>query len=248
MPTVDSFLSGSVTASSFSVPALRVKASALFARADQIANSWGASKPILILSFKIAVSYAHSVEKMSSNIDEEIRTLEHAITLYVSTLMPMDQLDVVLPDERHSLIMDHTLAQCAIIYLYRPFALDDAMAFDKSSRASRACISIIKHISDQDFPFLEPIIGVSFYQTPSFCRSLLISVLPPFQPCWWSVADIIIRDLDTLENSWPLVDHSETRNELSILLYAMSSLSNRFPVVGRRYHDLRYASYILSSL
>ncbi|PPQ68192.1 hypothetical protein CVT25_015024 [Psilocybe cyanescens] len=191
LPTVRSFLSGSVSASSFSVPALRVKASALFASADRLSSSW-------------------SAKKMTTSVNEEMRALEHTITLFLSTLIPMDQLDAVLPEERHSLIMAHTLAHCATIYLFRPFALDDAMCFDKSSRASRACISVIKRLSDRDFAFLDPIIG----------------------PCWWSVADIIIRDLDTLERSWPLVDHSDLRNELGVLLYAMTSLSTRFPVVA----------------
>ncbi len=44
MPTIRSFLSGAVSASSFSTPALRVKASALFAHADHLAASWNPSK------------------------------------------------------------------------------------------------------------------------------------------------------------------------------------------------------------
>lgn len=192
LPTIRSFLSGSVSPSSFSVPALRVKASALFASADHLSSKWTSSS------------------KPTTGLNEEMRSLEHTITLFLSTLVPIDQLDAILPEERHSLIMAHTLAHSATIHLHRSFALDDAISFDKSSRASRACISVIKHISDRDFAFLEPIIG----------------------PCWWSVADIIIRDLGALERSWPLVDHNELRNDLGILLYAMTSLSTRFPVVA----------------
>jgi hypothetical protein len=192
LPTVRSFLSGSVSPNGFSVPALRAKASALFASADHLSSKWTSSS------------------KSSTSLNEEMRSLEHAITLFLSTLIPIDQLDAVLPEERHSLIMAHTLAHAATIHLHRSFAMDDAMSFDKGSRASRACISIIKHISDRDFAFLEPIIG----------------------PCWWSVADIIIRDLDALERSWPLVDHSELRNELGVLLYAMTGLRTRYPIVA----------------
>jgi len=191
LPTIRSFLSGSVSPTGFSVPALRAKASALFASADYLASKWTSSSK-------------------STSFNEDMQTLEHTITLFLSTLIPIDQLDAVLPEERHSLIMAHTLAHSATIYLHRSFAMDDAMSFDKSSRASRACISVIKHISERDFAFLEPIIG----------------------PCWWSVADIVIRDLDTLESSWPLVDHSELRNDLGVLLYAMTSLNTRFPIIA----------------
>ncbi|KAF8973313.1 hypothetical protein BDZ97DRAFT_1912864 [Flammula alnicola] len=192
LPTIRSFLSGSVSASSFSVPALRVKASALFAHADHLSASWNPNA------------------KTPSRLSEDMQSLEHTITLFLSTLIPINQLDTVLPEERHSLIMAHTLAHSATIHLHRSFALDDAMSFEKSSQASRDCISVIKQISDRDFAYLEPIIG----------------------PCWWSVADIIIRDLDTFETSWPLVDRSELRNDLGVILYAMTSLSTRFPVVA----------------
>jgi hypothetical protein len=91
-----------------------------------------------------------------------MRTLEHTITLFLSTLVPINQLDAVLPEERHSVVMAYTLAHSATIQLHRGFALEDSMSFDHSSRASRACIAVIKYISERDFAFLEPIIGVRF--------------------------------------------------------------------------------------
>ncbi|KAF9478626.1 hypothetical protein BDN70DRAFT_808426 [Pholiota conissans] len=192
LPTIRSFLSGSVSATSFSIPALRVKASALFAHADHLSAGWDSNG------------------KASSRMSDEMRTLEHTIVLFLSTLLPINQLDTILHAERHSMIMAHTLAHTATIYLHRSFALDDPMSFEKSSQAARACVSLIKQISDRDFAFLEPMIG----------------------PCWWSTADIIVRDLDALEASWPLADHSELRNDLGVLLYAMTSLSTRFPIVA----------------
>lgn len=89
-----------------------------------------------------------------------MRSLEHTIALFLSTLIPINQLDTILPAERHSTIMAHTLAHSATIYLHRSFALDDPMSFKKSSQAARACVSLIKQISERDFAFLEPMIGV----------------------------------------------------------------------------------------
>jgi len=89
-----------------------------------------------------------------------MRALEHTITLFLSTLVPINQLDTVLPEERQSLVMVYTLAHSATIHLHRRFALEDSVSFDQCSQAAQACISVIKYISDRDFAFLEPIIGV----------------------------------------------------------------------------------------
>lgn len=86
--------------------------------------------------------------------------MEHTITLFLSRLVPVNQLDSVSPEERHSIIMAHTLAHSATIHLHRSFALDDAMSFEKSSQAAQACITLIKQLSERDFAFLEPMIGV----------------------------------------------------------------------------------------
>lgn len=98
--------------------------------------------------------------KPPPRLHEEMRALEHTITLFLSTLVPINQLDAVLPEEKHSVITAYTLAHSATIHLHRGFALEDSMSFDHSSRASRACIAVIKYISERDFAFLDPIIGV----------------------------------------------------------------------------------------
>jgi hypothetical protein len=188
LPTIRAFLSGTISPAGFSIAALRVKSSALFAHADHLSADC----------------------TKSSRLNEEIQSLEHTITLFLSTLIPITQLDAVLPDEKHGLIVTYSLAHAAMIHLHRAFALTDAVSFEKCSQASRACISVVKHISDGDFAFLEPITG----------------------PCWWSVADILIRDLDALRASWPLADHSELHNDLAVLLYAMTRLGGHFPLIA----------------
>jgi hypothetical protein len=204
LPTIRAFLSGSVSPASFSIAALRVKASALFAHADYLSANCNYLAPSCDLDTQ---GFAGT---KSSQLSDEIQTLEHTITLFLSTLIPITQLDAVLPDEKHGLIIAYSLAHTAMIHLHRTFAMGDAVSFEKCSQASRACISVVKHISDGDFAFLEPIIG----------------------PCWWSVADILIRDLDALRVSWPLADLSELRNDLTILLYAMTRLGGHFPLIA----------------
>jgi hypothetical protein len=192
LPTIRAFLEGKVTSNGFSIPALRVKASTLFAQADALSKNWDPrSKPV-------------------AQFTEEVQTLEHSIALFLSTLIPPSQLDSVLPEDKHILIATHTLAHAAIIQLLRSFAQDDVNSFSKCLHAARSSVAIIKHTSDGDFAFLDPIIG----------------------PCWWSVAEILIRQLDTLETTWPLMDTTEVRTELATIAYAMTSLSSRFPIIG----------------
>jgi hypothetical protein len=136
-----------------------------------------------------------------------------------------------LPDEKHGLIVTYSLAHTAMIHLHRTFALSDAVSFEKCSQASRACISVVKHISDGDFAFLEPIIGV---RTLCFILPVMHILNCLYtQPCWWSVADILVRDLDALRVSWPLADHSDLRNDLAVLMYAMNRLGGHFPLIGK---------------
>ena len=41
-----------------------------------------------------------------------------------------------------------------------------------------------------------------------------------------------MRDLDALRVSWPLADHSDLRNDLAVLMYAMNRLGGHFPLIG----------------
>lgn len=44
--------------------------------------------------------------------------------------------------------------------------------------------------------------------------------------------DTLIRELNLIETSWPIVDSAEIRNEIGSLLYAMTSLGSRYPLLG----------------
>lgn len=192
IPTIRAFLSGSISPSAFSMSALRAKASGLFAEADSLATRYNSGSE-------------------SASLMEEVHSLEHTITLFLSTLLPFDQLGApLLSNEKSTLFMCHTLAHSAIIHLHRPFALHDPASFTKSTEAAQACVSIIRLISNEEIRFLEPIVA----------------------PCWWSVADVLLRDMDMLENAWAIVDHHKTRADIDSVLYAMCKLRDLFPVIA----------------
>jgi hypothetical protein len=118
--------------------------------------------------------------KTSAALTQEIQLLEKAIAHFFTTLIPLDQLDSLLPEDKSTLLTVHTLVHTALIQIYRPLASDDPVFFEKCSNAARACVSVVKYINDQDYDFLEPIIGVCFMQliiithrSPS-CLALLV--------------------------------------------------------------------------
>ncbi|KAK0475557.1 hypothetical protein IW261DRAFT_1567958 [Armillaria novae-zelandiae] len=189
--TIAGFLNGDVASGSFSLQTLRAKASTLFAHADQLSRAWDSRKP-------------------SPVNQDQIRALEITITRFLSTLPPVHSLDATMPDDRQILITVHTLAHASIIILHQPFARDDAHSYERSSRAARACASIIKSMTDSDFNFLDPIVGT----------------------CWTSAAEIIVRELDTLESAWSPMNSSDVRTELRTILYAMTNFHSRFPILG----------------
>jgi hypothetical protein len=120
--------------------------------------------------------------KLSDAYHQEIHSLEVAISAFISTLPPLHQLATTGSEDRPILITVHTLAQAAIIHLYQRFAPDDPVAYDKCSRAARACGAVITHMTDPDFVFLEPIIGVchlavcSSSATDLFCLVALLGI------------------------------------------------------------------------
>ncbi|ESK90577.1 hypothetical protein Moror_4260 [Moniliophthora roreri MCA 2997] len=188
--TVRNFLQGDMS-DGYSMLALRSKASALFSRADQLALRW------------------NSRIKPTGGYPEDMQALELTITRFLATLVPIHQLNARMPEEKQMLIVVHTLVQAALMHLYQRFAQDDAVAYEKCSQAAKACVAIIKYISDQDYDFLDPILG----------------------SCWTTAAEFLIREVVNIENSWPL-SSGDVRNDISTIIFAMNALNARFPVLG----------------
>ncbi|KAJ7252117.1 hypothetical protein B0H12DRAFT_1233997 [Mycena haematopus] len=189
--TIKSLLEGDVVDNGYSTPALRAKASALFERADSLSTSWD------------------SRVKLSDSFSQEIQALDLTIDTFVSTLPPLHQLATMGSEDRYVLITVHTLTQAAIIHLHQRFAPNDPVSYDKCSRAARTCGTIITHLTDPDFVFLDPILG----------------------PCWTSAAETLLREISAI-SSWSPINSADVRNEFGTILYAMTNLASQFPLLG----------------
>ncbi|GBE80506.1 hypothetical protein SCP_0302210 [Sparassis crispa] len=175
----------------FSTIALRAKASVLFEAADRLSSSF----------MRLPAS---------NTMMDEFRVLEHTITRFTATLLPLHQLSAAVPEEKFTLIVVHSLAHAAMIHLHAPFVERDPISREKCARAARAMMLVTKHIAELDFDFLEPIVG----------------------PCWLSGAKVLESELIRLQASWPPPNMMEIRGELGGFLFVLTKLSARFPLLG----------------
>lgn len=90
----------------------------------------------------------------------DFRTHEITIGRFLTTLLPVHQLDAALPADRRAYVVVHTVAHAAVIELHQRFARTDPTSFEKCLRAARAALALVKHVADTDFEFLDPVIGV----------------------------------------------------------------------------------------
>jgi hypothetical protein len=92
---------------------------------------------------------------------DEIRVMDVTILAFLSSLLPVHQLDSALGEMRQLILTAHTLAHTATIQLYRRFAKDDGVSYDKCVQAARNIVDICRSVNGHDFGFLDPVIGVS---------------------------------------------------------------------------------------
>lgn len=175
--TMRTFFDGRVSnlGGCFSPLALRVKASALFHHAHQLASNWDQRRRLDPACY-LQPSDDYAALSLSNAFMDDFQTLEHTIACFHSTLIPVHQLDATVPNDKHGYITIHTLAHVAIIHLYYPLGHEDPAAYEKCLRAARCCVSITKSITEPDYELLDPILGVSLSLLCSDTRFIVLSL------------------------------------------------------------------------
>ncbi|KAL4073767.1 hypothetical protein J3A83DRAFT_4231221 [Scleroderma citrinum] len=176
----------------FSPMILRIRASVLFHHAHQLASCW------------------EQRLTLPSGFTDEFQALEQAIARFLSSQIPMHQLETAMPQDRQACITAYILANAAMIHLSSLFGDRDPNAYEKCLQAARCCVSVVKYITEADYDFLDPVLG----------------------PCWTYAVDTLIRELYAVESSWPLVGSDGVRQEISVILFAMNNLGKRFPSIA----------------
>ncbi|GJE89983.1 fungal specific transcription factor domain-containing protein [Phanerochaete sordida] len=171
----------------FSSAALHVKASALFEGSQKLSSSWNPRLP------------------SSTNFSENFRAFDSTISRFISTLPLLHA-----PDNKYTMLLVHSLAHTSMVRLHQPFIADDQMSRDKSLRAARSVVVVVKHIAEADYDYLDPLIGT----------------------CWMTASRVLAFEIAQMQASWPPMNSTDLRNELGTLLYALTKLGARFPLLG----------------
>jgi hypothetical protein len=116
----------------------------------------------------------------------------------------------------------------------------------KSTDASKLCLkaahttsSHIRHLKEEDYQFLDPIISVSFHSVK--CRLSNLDIFC-YQACWKTVGRLYIHLLviSDKSNNRAREMHGLAR-ELHVVIFALKKLGNVFPIAGMIV-ALRYAN------
>ncbi|OCH91680.1 hypothetical protein OBBRIDRAFT_825183 [Obba rivulosa] len=196
-PTLRTFFSQSSPTSNvpsgFSTMALRAKASALFEGASRLSSGWNRRQPV------------------TTRFTDNLRGFEQTLSRFTTTLLPLHQLGAAMPEDKFTLITVHSLVHAAMINLHTPFTEEVPASREKCGRAARALVMIIKHITDIDYEFLDPLIGA----------------------CWTSASKVLQLEVARMQAGWPPLNGADVHGDLAAILYAMTKLSARFPLIAR---------------
>ena len=137
-----------------------------------------------------------------------------------------------MPEDKFTFYLIHSLAHTAMIRLHQPFITDDQLSREKSVRAASAVVLVVKHIAEADFDFLDPLIGVSHIPR-LFSRGPLLIEFCRAQHCWMTASRVLTLELSQMQTAWPPLDTTAIRSEIATLLYALTKLGTRFPLLGQ---------------
>lgn len=94
---------------------------------------------------------------------EQVCQISFALSRFTTSLpsyiVPSENPAIVHVDVELALV--HTLAHVSAIQLHHPFASKERNAHEKCLKAARDVTTIIRQLDEIDYPFLDPIIGVS---------------------------------------------------------------------------------------
>lgn len=158
-----------------SLSTLRAKATTLFERASRLSANFDPCESCFSEVQWTCVSTLFPVTgSASDHFWKEFRTLEGAIVQFQSSLpkirsTPRSSMHPSASSlsTSHALIAVHTLTLVATIQLHHSFAASDPPAQQRCFDSAMSCVSIITDMADEDYEYMDPIMGV--------CLLLLIS-------------------------------------------------------------------------
>jgi hypothetical protein len=176
-------------------------------RAKASALFAGAAHATLNLGLEVA-----DLMTLSPSMLPDLAVFEVTIHQFLAAMPPVETLDTAVPEIKQILVVVRSLALASLIKLSEPFTSVGAPhAHQPALQAAREMVDVIRHIADSDYEFLDPVLGAT----------------------WLLAATTLFREVSIIESAWPLsTGSSDIRQELLTVFFAMTSLSQRFPILG----------------
>jgi hypothetical protein len=176
--------------------ALKSKAAAFFERASRIASSESTAPWIVVHQRSLTnltvffVPFRSCVTAVPAEPGqwEQVCQISFALSRFTSSLPSY----IVADDSGASVRVDveialvHTLARVAAIQLHHQFASKERNSHEKCLKAAREVTTIVRQLNEYDYPFLDPIIGVSTSALSCLLRLCLWN--PSFTPSTYMAA------------------------------------------------------------
>lgn len=163
-----------VLAGGFSNYALRAKASALFDLAAKVASSWNpgewSHRRLPVCAFRLTRVASAAGVALTQLSEQDTLSVEDSINHFIGSIIPVHQMGAIHANDRHNLVVVHTLVQAALIRLYYLRGEVDRLWNEKCLHAARGMLLVIGQVTEMDIEFLDPIVGVS---SPGVPKSLV---------------------------------------------------------------------------
>jgi len=112
--------------------------------------------------------------------EQDTLSVEDSINHFIGSIIPVHQMGAIHANDRHNLVVVHTLVQAALIRLYYLRGEVDRLWNEKCLHAARGMLLVIGQVTEMDIEFLDPIVGVSppgFPQVSSLTNSEMLVLL-----------------------------------------------------------------------
>jgi len=116
-------------------------------------------KPIISVFHFTYVASAAGVA-LTQLSEQDTLAVEDSINRFITSVVPVHQMGAVHANDRHNLIVVHTLTQAALIRLYYLHGEVDQLWNEKCLLAARGMLLVIGQVTEMDIEFLDPIVGV----------------------------------------------------------------------------------------
>ena len=132
---------------------------------------------LLVCAFHFTRAVPAAGVALTQLSEQDTLSVEDSINRFIASIIPVHQMGAIHANDRHHLIVVHTLVQAALIRLYYHRGEVDQLWNEKCLHAARGMLLVIGQVSEMDIEFLDPIVGVSPPRVPKSLVAYQLEIL-----------------------------------------------------------------------